>query len=141
MVAMGKVSHGAPDALEMGLLRPGDTVIAHAGELLHVAHQEARRLTEAGYRPPLPLPVAVAGRDVLATLEARVANLREGGFIAAHDAEVAKRSAAALCGGPVDGGAEVDERWLLDLEVHGFMELLHTEETQRRIARMAEGKG
>ncbi len=140
-VAVGKVSQGAPEAQALGLLRPADTVIAHPGELLHVAHQEARRLAEAGYRPRLPEPVPVAGRDVLATLEGQVVNLREGGVISAHDAEVAKRSAAALCGGPVDGGTEVDEAWLLDLEVHGFMELLHTGETQRRIARMAEGKG
>ncbi len=137
-VAMATVAKGAPEAQQLGLLRPSDTVIAHADELLHVAHQEARRLGEANYRPPLPEPVPVGGRDLLATLEAQLVNYHAGGFISDHDYHVAQRSAAALCGGAVDGGREVDAGWLLELEVQGFMELLRMEKTQARIQHMLE---
>jgi 3-hydroxyacyl-CoA dehydrogenase len=38
-----------------------------------------------------------------------------------------------MCGGDVDAGARVDERWLLGLERQAFMELLATAKTQARI--------
>ncbi len=104
--------------------------------MLHVAIQHARALAAGAYRPPLVPPVRVAGRDGLATLEAMIVNLRDGGFISGHDARVAHLAARALTGGEVDTGSSVDDSWLLELEVDGFMTLLRSEATQARIAHM-----
>ncbi|HET9483952.1 MAG TPA: 3-hydroxyacyl-CoA dehydrogenase/enoyl-CoA hydratase family protein, partial [Xanthomonadales bacterium] len=69
-VAMAKVSTSALEAKELGLLRPTDTVVFNAYELLHVALTEAKALAEAGYRPPLPAKaIPVAGDTGIATLK------------------------------------------------------------------------
>jgi 3-hydroxyacyl-CoA dehydrogenase len=68
-------------------------------------------------------------------------NMREGGFVSAHDYEVGLAIARVMCGGDVDSGSLVDERWLLALEREEFMRLLATEKTQARIAHtLATGK-
>ena len=92
-------------------------------------------MAEAGYRPPLvPRRIKVAGRAGIANCELMLTNMKEGGMISAHDYRVAKSAATALCGGDVEAGTEVDEEWLLAVERRLFVELLHTEKTQQRIA-------
>ena len=104
-------------------------------ELLYVAKAQARALAESGYRPPLPMRgIAVVGRTGIATLEMMLVNMRDGGFISAHDFEVGLRIARVLCGGEVEPGSLVDEKWLLDLERREFMALLKNPRTQERIA-------
>ena len=61
-------------------------------------------------------------------------NMRDGGFISAHDFEVGLRIARVLCGGEVEPASLVDEKWLLDLERREFMALLKNPRTQERIA-------
>ncbi|HSQ80472.1 MAG TPA: hypothetical protein VLU54_04920, partial [Casimicrobiaceae bacterium] len=57
------------------------------------------------------------------------------------DFEVGLRLARAMCGGEVDAGSLVDERWLLEVERREFMELLRDARTQARIAHtLATGK-
>jgi len=114
----------------------------HADEVLHVAVQTARAMAEASYRPPLrPRDIPVAGRTGHATLTMLLVNLREGGFITPYDYEVGVRLARVMCGGDVDAGSVVDERWLLELERREFMALLADERTQARIAHtLATGK-
>ena len=141
-VAMATVSKSALEARELGYLRAGDPVIMHSHEVLHVAQSEARALAEAGYRPPLPArDVPVAGRTGIATLTMLLVNMREGGFITPYDYEIGVRLARVMCGGDVDAGSVVDERWLLELERREFMALLRDERTQARIAHtLATGK-
>ena len=136
-VAMATVSGSALEAKERGLLRPTDTVVFHAHELLHVALAEARNLADAGWRPPLPArAIPVAGDAGSAVLKMMLVNMREGGFISAHDDEVASRIATIVCGGDVERGAVVDEQWLLDLEREHFIALGQMPKTQERIVHM-----
>jgi 3-hydroxyacyl-CoA dehydrogenase len=138
-IAMGKSSRSAADARALGMLRDSDVVVMHPRELLHVAKEAARALAEAGYRPALPpRGVPVAGRPGIATLEMTLLNMRDGGMISEHDYKVSRASAVALCGGEVDGGTLVDERWLLKVERALFMELLMSEKSQQRIVYMLE---
>jgi len=133
-VAMAKVSASALEAKELGLLRPTDTVVFNANELLYVARAEARALAESGWRPPLSATaISVAGDTGIATLKAMLVNMREGGFISAHDYEIATRIATVLCGGEIERGSSVDERWLLDLERAHFVALAQMPKTQERI--------
>jgi len=141
-VARATVSKSAHEARDLGYLQAADPVVMHADEVLHVAVQTARALAEASYRPPLPpRDIPVAGRTGLATLTMLLVNLREGGFITPYDYEVGVRLARVMCGGDVDAGSVVDERWLLELERREFMALLAHERTQARIAHtLATGK-
>jgi len=134
-VAMAKVSRSASEAKEMGFLRPADPVVLNAFEALHVARATARALAETGYRPPLsPRNIPVAGRTGIAALEMMLVNMRDGGFISPYDFEIGLRIARVICGGEVEPGSLVDEKWLLELERAEFMALLRNAKTQERIS-------
>jgi 3-hydroxyacyl-CoA dehydrogenase len=141
-VAMAKVSSSAIDAKKLGLLRESDVVVFNAFELLYVAKNVASSLAEAGYRPPLPARDIIACGDVgTATLKMMLVNMLEGRFISPHDYEIASRIADTLCGGAIERGSLVDERWLLDLERRHFVELAQMQKTRERIAHtMTTGK-
>ena len=105
-------------------------------------HRETAYLADAGYRPPLPLrAIPVVGKTGLATLTMMLVNMRDGGFISAYDFEIGRRIARVLCGGEIESGSVVDEKWLLDLERREFMALLRDPRTQARVAHtLATGK-
>ncbi|MGA8053440.1 MAG: 3-hydroxyacyl-CoA dehydrogenase NAD-binding domain-containing protein [Burkholderiales bacterium] len=138
-IIRGVTSRSALNARERGFALEGDTVLFNARELLYVAIKQARALSEAGYHPPrLPREIKVVGRPGHATLRMDLVNLREGGFMSAHDYVVSDAAATVLCGGDVDPGTLVDEDWLLALERQQFVALAKTELTQQRMAYMLE---
>jgi 3-hydroxyacyl-CoA dehydrogenase len=141
-VAMAKVSGSALEARQLGLLREDDIVVFNSFELLYVAKRVASSLADAGWRPPLPARDIIAAGDVgTATLKMMLINMLEGRFISQHDYEIASRIADALCGGVIERGSLVDEKWLLDLERKHFVELAQMPKTQERIAHtMTTGK-
>ncbi|MGV2291061.1 3-hydroxyacyl-CoA dehydrogenase/enoyl-CoA hydratase family protein [Trinickia sp. YCB016] len=137
--AMAKVSGSALEARSMGYLKPSDTIVFNVFELLDTAKKEARALSAAGYRPPLSATqIPVAGRSAISTIKAQLVNMRDGGFISAHDYLIASRIAEAICGGDVEAGSLVDEEWLLTLERRAFVDLLGTQKTQERIMGMLQ---
>jgi 3-hydroxyacyl-CoA dehydrogenase len=136
--ATAAVSKSALEARQMGYLKADDVIVLNAYELLHVAKVEARAKFEAGYRPPLQKLVPVTGRYAIATIMAQLVNMRDGGFISAHDFKLGQMIATVVAGGDVDQGSLVSERWLLDLERKAFMELLNHPKTQERIMGMMQ---
>jgi len=136
--ATAAVSKSALEAKKMGYLRADDVIVFNAYELLHVAKVEARALFDAGYRPPLRALVPVAGRYAMATIMAQLVNMRDGGFVSAHDYKLGAMIAEIVCGGEIEAGSLVSEQWLLDLERRAFMELLEHPKTQERIMGMMQ---
>ena len=136
--ATANVSKSALEAKKMGYLCADDVIVFNAYELLHVAKVEARALYDAGYRPPLKALVPVAGRYGMATIMAQLVNMRDGGFISAHDYKLGAMIAEIVCGGEVEKDSLVSEQWLLDLERKAFMELLVHPKTQERIMGMMQ---
>ena len=138
-IAMAKVAKSAQEAIDYGFARPSDTVLFNAHELLWVAIREARNLADAGWAPPpMARNIPVAGRTGIATFEMMLVNMREGGMISAHDYQVAKAAAIALCGGDIESGSRVDEEWLLTVERRLFVDLLKNPLTQARIQHMLD---
>ena len=136
--ATAAVSKSALEAKKMGYLAADDVIVFNPYELLHVAKIEARALYDAGYRPPLKALVPVAGRYGMATIMAQLVNMRDGGFISAHDYKLGAMIAEIVCGGEVEKDSLVSEQWLLDLERKAFMELLVHPKTQERIMGMMQ---
>ena len=136
--ATAAVSKSALEAKKMGYLGADDVIVFNPYELLHVAKVEARAMFDAGYRPPLKTQVPVAGRYGMATIMAQLVNMRDGGFISAHDYKLGAMIAEIVCGGEVEAGSLVDEQWLLDFERKAFMELLNHPKTQERIMGMMQ---
>lgn len=136
--ATAQVSKSALEAKAMGYLKEDDVIVFNAYELLHVAKVNARALFDAGYRPPLKKPVQVTGRYGLATITAQLVNMRDGGFISAHDFKLGQMIAEVVTGGDIDQGSFVSEQWLLDMERKRFLELLSHPKTQERIMGMMQ---
>jgi 3-hydroxyacyl-CoA dehydrogenase len=95
-------------------------------------------MADAGYRPPLPQKITVAGRTGLGTITTQLINMRDGGFISEYDYFIGRKLAEVVCGGDIDGGSVVDEEWLLTLEREVFVELLRQKKTMDRIGYMLE---
>ena len=139
--AMAKVGTSAIESRKLGYLLASDLIVPHKDELLFVAINEARAMFAGGYRPPHKRQFAVAGRSGIATLKGSLVNMRDGGFISAHDFHIASLIAHVVCGGDVDAGSLVDEDYLMTLERQAFCQLLVHPKTQARImGMMSTGK-
>ena len=134
--ATAKVGTSALESRDLGYLLDVDVVVAHKDELLFVATHQARAMAESGYRPPPKALFPVVGRNGIATIEGQLANMRDGGFISAHDFHIAKLIAEVVCGGDVDAGSLVTEDYLMALERERFCSLLDHPKTQERIMGM-----
>lgn len=136
--AMAKVGTGAIDSRQLGYLLWSDVIVAHKDELLFVALQQAKVMFDSGYRAPTRSVFPVAGRNAIATIQAQLVNMRDGGFISAHDFHISSLIADVVCGGDVDAGSMVDERYLMALERKHFCSLLDHPKTQERVMAMLQ---
>ncbi len=139
--AMAKVGTSALESRKLGYLLDSDVVVPHKDELLFVAMNEARAMHVSGYRAPHKLQFPVAGRSGIATIKGSLVNMRDGGFVSAHDFHIAGLIAEVVCGGNVDAGTLVTEEYLMALERRAFGSLLSHPKTQERImGMMSTGK-
>ena len=134
--ATAKVATSAIEARKLGYLLDSDLVVANKDELLFVAINEAKSLFTSGYRPPHKRQFPVAGRNGKATIQGQLVNMRDGGFISAHDFHIASLIAGVVTGGDVDAGTMVSEEYLMTLERQAFCSLLEHPKTQERIMGM-----
>jgi len=134
--AMAKVGTSAIETRKFGYLLDSDIIVPHKDEVLHVAIAQAKAMYESGYRAPAKKLFAVAGRNVKATLQSSLINMRDGGFISAHDYHISSCIADVLTGGDVDAGTLVSEEYLHALERKHFCALLDNPKTQERIMGM-----
>lgn len=139
--AMAKVGTSAIESRKLGYLLDTDVIVPHKDELLFVAINEARAMFNSGYRAPLRRLFPVAGRSGVATIKGQLVNMRDGGFISAHDFHIASLIAHVVCGGDVDAGSLVTEEYLMTLERQAFCSLIVHPKTQERImGMMSTGK-
>ena len=139
-IAFAKVSTSGAEALSM-FLTPADSLSANPDRLIADAKAVALGMARAGHRPGRPRrEVPALGAPALATFKMGIHNALRGGQISEHDALVAGKVAAILCGGDRAPGT-TSEQALLDLEREAFLSLLGTKKTQERIQFMLkEGK-
>ena len=139
--AMARVGTSAIESRKIGYLLDSDVIVPNKDELLYVALNEARALFNSGYRAPHKRTFPVVGRSGLATIKGQLVNMRDGGFISAHDFHIASLIAKVVCGGDVDAGSLVTEEYLMTLERKAFCSLLEHPKTQERImGMMSTGK-
>ena len=134
--AMAKVGMSALDSRQLGYLLDSDIVVPHKDELLFVALNEARAMATSGWRAPHKRLFPVAGRSGIATMKGSLVNMRDGGFISAHDFHISSLIAGVVCGGDVDAGSLVSEEYLMAMERKAFCSLITHPKTQERILGM-----
>ncbi|MFN5941429.1 MAG: 3-hydroxyacyl-CoA dehydrogenase/enoyl-CoA hydratase family protein [Polaromonas sp.] len=139
--AMATVGTSAIESRKLGYLLDSDVIVPHVNELLFVAINQARAMFDSGYRAPVKRSFPVVGRSGLATIKGQLVNLRDGGFISAHDFHIASLIAGVVCGGDVDNGTLVTEAYLMTLERKAVCSLLEHPKTQERaMGMMSTGK-
>jgi 3-hydroxyacyl-CoA dehydrogenase len=136
--AMAKVGTSAIESRKLGYLLWSDVIVPNKDELLYVAIQQARAMFDSGYRAPAKSLFPVAGRSGIATVKGQLANMRDGGFISAHDFHISALIADVVCGGEVDAGSLVTEEYLMSLERKHFCALLENPKSQERIMGMLQ---
>ncbi|MFO0297026.1 MAG: 3-hydroxyacyl-CoA dehydrogenase/enoyl-CoA hydratase family protein [Pseudomonadota bacterium] len=136
--AMAKVGTSAIESRRLGYLLWSDVIVPNKDELLYVALEQVRSMAASGYRPPLKALFPVAGRGAIATIQGQLANMRDGGFISAHDFHIGTLIAEVVCGGDVDAGSLVGEEYLMAMERDRFCALLDHPKTQERIIGMLQ---
>jgi 3-hydroxyacyl-CoA dehydrogenase len=134
--AMAKVGTSAIESRKLGYLLWSDVIVPHKDELLFVAITQAKAMAASGYRPPAKSVFPVAGRSAIATIKGQLANMRDGGFISAHDFHISSLIAEVVCGGDVDAGSLVTEEYLHAMERDRFCSLLDHPKSQERIMGM-----
>ncbi|MCJ0761892.1 3-hydroxyacyl-CoA dehydrogenase/enoyl-CoA hydratase family protein [Variovorax terrae] len=134
--AMAKVGTSALESRKLGYLLDSDIIVPNKDELLFVALNEAKALFRAGYRAPHKRQFPVGGRSAKATIQGQLVNMRDGGFISAHDFHIASLIANVVAGGDVDANTLVSEEYLMTLERRAFCELVQHPRTQERILGM-----
>ena len=128
----------AIESRRLGYLLWSDVILPNKDELLYVALEQVRSMAASGYRPPLKALFPVAGRGAIATIQGQLANMRDGGFISAHDFHIGTLIAEVVCGGDVDAGSLVSEEYLMAMERDRFCALLDHPKTQERIIGMLQ---
>lgn len=136
--AMAKVGTSAIESRKLGYLLWSDVIVPNKDELLFVAIQQAKSMFDSGYRAPAKSLFPVAGRSGIATVKGQLANMRDGGFISAHDFHISALIADVVCGGEVDAGSLVTEEYLMSLERKHFCALLENPKSQERIMGMLQ---
>jgi len=135
-IAMGKVSTSAAEAVQLGFLRPGDSITLGADRLIHDAKQKVLALA-VNYRPSAPaLDIRAPGRSMAASLGSQLWNMRMGGFITEYEEKLGRTIAGVITGGDVAAGTVVTEQWFLDLEREAFLRLCGEKKTIERIQHM-----
>jgi len=134
--AMAKVGTSALESRQLGYLLDSDIIVPNKDELLYVALAEAKAMFNNGYRAPQRRLFPVAGRSAKATIQGQLVNMRDGGFISAHDFHIASLIAGVVTGGDVDANTLVTEEYLMTLERQAFCSLIVNPKTQERILGM-----
>jgi 3-hydroxyacyl-CoA dehydrogenase len=132
-IGQAKVAASADEARGMAIFGPQDRVVMNRGHLLSEARREVLHMTAAGYRPPAPEPVYVAGRDALGALRVGAFMFKEGGYISEYDAHLAGKLAYVMCGGELTRPQWVSEQYVLDLEREAFLSVCGEEKSQARM--------
>ena len=136
--ATAKVGTSALESRAIGYLLDSDVVVPNKDELLHVAIVQAKAMSDSGWRAPPKRLFPVAGRSAIATIQAQLVGMRDGGFISAHDFHIGSLIADVVCGGAVEAGSLVSEEYLMALERKHFCSLLDHPKTQERIMGMLQ---
>jgi 3-hydroxyacyl-CoA dehydrogenase len=136
--ATAKVGTSALESRRIGYLLDSDVIVPNKDELLYVASAQAKAMAASGWRAPMKRLFPVAGRSGIATIQAQLVGMRDGGFISQHDFHIASLIAEVVCGGAVEPGSLVSEEYLMSLERKHFCSLLDHPKTQERIMGMLQ---
>jgi 3-hydroxyacyl-CoA dehydrogenase len=132
-IGMAKVSTSAEHARQLRYLRSEDGITMNSDRLIHDAKAEVLRLSEAGYRPPVPAELPIFGESAAAQLKLGIYLMQQSGNITEYEAHLGRKLVYILCGGDVTRPATAPEQYFLDLEREAFKSLCGEPKTLARM--------
>ncbi|ACY19162.1 3-hydroxyacyl-CoA dehydrogenase/enoyl-CoA hydratase family protein [Haliangium ochraceum] len=135
-IALAEVATSAGAAKRKGYFRHSDGISFDRARQLHEAKQRVIGMADAGYHAPLKRSYKLPGESGIATLELMVSTLVAGGYASEHDAKIASKLAAILCGGVSGASRYVSEEDVLELEREAFVSLCGEPKSQERMQHM-----
>ncbi|MGH6960973.1 MAG: enoyl-CoA hydratase/isomerase family protein, partial [Dongiaceae bacterium] len=135
-IALAKVATSAEEGKAFGYFRHTDGVSFDRARQLHEAKQRVLGLAGGGWHPPVPRAYKLPGESGIATLSMMVDTLVAGGYASEHDAKIARKLAAVLCGGVSGATHAVTEDEVLELEREAFVSLCGEPKSQERMQYM-----
>jgi 3-hydroxyacyl-CoA dehydrogenase len=137
----GAPSGSALEARASGLLRTGDRIAMHRGQLIGHAKRRARELLAGGYKPPARAQLDVAGLSGLSGLTNTVRGEHAAGRLTQTDLALAETLAGVLSGGGEAIPRPKSEEEMMTLEREALMQLAGRATTRQRMEHMlATGK-
>ena len=141
-IAMAKVGTSAEECRDLGYLRREDGVSMNRDRLVADAKEAALALVRGGYKPlaatwqegAQTTQIKVLGEQFLAGAKLAIHMMLRGGYASEYDAQVGRKLANILAGGPLTSPQMVSEQYVLDLEREAFVSLCGEKKTQERIA-------
>jgi 3-hydroxyacyl-CoA dehydrogenase len=134
--AMAKVGTSALESRKLGYLLDSDIIVPNKDELLYVATAAGQGAVRRRLPRAAQAQFPVAGRSGKATIKGQLVNMRDGGFISAHDFHIASLIADVVTGGDVDANTLVTEEYLMALERKALLRAAEHPKTQERIMGM-----
>jgi 3-hydroxyacyl-CoA dehydrogenase len=135
-IALARVATSAVESQAFGYFRSNDGVSFDRARQLYEAKQRVIGLAGAGYHPPVQRAYKLPGENGIATLGMMVDTLVAGGYASEHDAKIARKLAAVLCGGVGGHTHLVTEDEVLELEREAFVSLCGEPKSQERMQYM-----
>jgi 3-hydroxyacyl-CoA dehydrogenase len=136
-IALAKVATSSEEARSLGFLSADDSISMNSDRLIADAKKEVLALAASGYVEPQPrTDILALGESALSTLKLGIHQMKRGGYISDHDAEIGAQLARILTGGDLNHPTRVSEQYLLDLEREAFLSLIGKRKTQERMAHM-----
>lgn len=136
-IATAKVGKSAYECMDLGFLRPTDTVVMNPARVLAVAKAKALELAAREHQPETPHSYPLPGPTALTALKLALHDFALKGLATPHDRVVGTGLAKVLSGGSTDITAppltEVD---MLKLEQREFVQLCKTRGTHARVAHL-----
>jgi 3-hydroxyacyl-CoA dehydrogenase len=135
-IALARVATSAEEAKGFGYFHHESGVSFDRARRLADAKARAIGLATSGWHAPAPRAYVLPGESGMATLQMMIRTLVEAGQATAHDAKIATKLAAVLCGGVAGASHEVTENEMLELEREAFVSLCGEPKSQERMQAM-----
>src|SRR3989440_1100915 len=141
-IALAKVGTSAEECRDLGYLRREDGVSMNRDRLVADAKEAALGLVRGGYKPlaaswqegAQTTQIKVLGEQFLVGAKLAIHMMLRGGYASEYDAQVGRKLANILAGGPLTSPQLVSEQYVLDLEREAFVSLCGEKKSQERIA-------
>lgn len=136
LIAMGRVSGSASEAMELGFFLADDQIVMDRELLLLEARTTLVAWAKTYAPPPLRTDISLPGRGGEMALANAIRGVLASGKATEYDAVVARKLAHVLAGGDAPAIHETTEERLLDLEREAFLSLVAEPKTQERMAHL-----